>query len=80
MFVTAVCLLFLTRGVIVFMNVKLVRVSQHKPVTAGHYVIVTWRTVDQVDAGFKAVCRTKENHVITPCIICHEACEVGILK
>ena len=78
MFVTAVCLLFLTRGVICFMNVKLVRVSQHKPVTAGHYVIVTWRTVGHVYACFKAVCSTMQNHVITPCIICHEACEVGI--
>lgn len=36
MFVSAVCLLFLTRGVIVFINVKLVRVSQLKPVTADH--------------------------------------------
>ena len=38
MFVSAVCLLFLTRGLIVFMNVKLVRVSQDKPVSAGHYL------------------------------------------
>ena len=60
------------------MNVKLVYVSQHKPVTADHYVIVTWRIVDQVDARFKVVCSTNENHVITPCISCHEACEVGI--
>ena len=36
MFVTAVCLLFLTRGLIVFINVKLVRVSQLRPVTADH--------------------------------------------
>ena len=78
MFVTAVCLLFLTRGVIVFMNVKFVRVSHHKPVTADHYVIVTWRTVVHVDACFKAVCSTMQNHAITPCIICHEAYEVGI--
>ena len=62
------------------MNVKLVRVSQHKPFTADHYVIVTWRIVDQVDACFKAVWSTNENHVITPCISCHEACEVGIPK
>ena len=77
-FVTAVWLLFLTRGVIVFMNVMLVYVSQHKPVTAGHYVIVTWRTVDHVDACFKEVCSTMHNPMITPCIICHDACEVGI--
>ena len=62
------------------MNVKFVLVSQHKLFTAGDYVIVTWRIVDQVDACFKAVCSTNENHVITPCIICHEACEVGIPK
>ena len=36
MFVTAVCLLFLTRGVIAFINVKLVRVSHLKPVTVDH--------------------------------------------
>ena len=36
MFVTAVCLLFLTRGVIVFINVKLMRVSHLKPVTVDH--------------------------------------------
>ena len=58
------------------MNVKLMRMSQHKRVTADHYVILTWRTVD-VDACFKAVCSTMHNHVIIPCIICHEACEVG---
>ena len=48
---------------------KVARVSQHKPVTADHYVIVTWRTVDHVDACFKAVCSTMQNHVNTPCII-----------
>ena len=78
MSLTAVCLLLLTRGVIVFMNVKFVRVSQHKPVTADHYVIVTCRTVVHVDACFKAVCSTMQNHVITPCIICHDTYEVGI--
>ena len=78
MSVTAVCLLFLTQGVIVLMNVKFVRVSQHKPVTADYYVIVTWRTVVHVDARFKAVCSTIQNHGITPCIICHDAYEVGI--
>ena len=62
------------------MNVKLVRVSQHKPVTADHYVIVTWRTVDHVYVCFKAVCSTMQNHVIILCIICHEACEVGIQR
>ena len=62
------------------MNVKLVRVSQHKLFTAGHYVIVTWRTVGHVYACFKAVCRTMQNHVIIPCIIFHEACEVGIRR
>jgi len=52
--------------------------SQHNPVTADHYVTVTWWTVDHVDACFKAVCCTMQNHVITQYIICHEACEVGI--
>ena len=78
MFVTAVCLLFLTRGVIAVISEKLVRVSQRKPVTAVYYVIVTWRTDDHVDACFKAVCSTMQNHVITSFIICHKACEVGI--
>ena len=37
----------------------------HKFVTAGHYVIVTWRTVDHVYSYFEAVCSTMQNHVIT---------------
>ena len=69
-----------TRCNLFFTNVKLVRVSPHKPVTAGHYVIVTWRTVSHVCACFKAVCSTMKNHVIIPCIICHEACEVAISR
>ena len=75
MFVTAVCLLFLTRGVICFYERE---ARAHKPVTAGHYVIVMWRTVGHVYVCFRAVCSTMQNHVIIPCIICHEACEVGI--
>ena len=54
--------------------VKLIRVTQHKLVGtsniilwAGHYVMVMRQTADHMDASFKAVCSTTENHVITPC-------------
>ena len=65
--------------------VKLVQVTQHKPVAtsniklwADHYVMAMRKTADHVDARLKTVCRAVQNHVITPCTICHHACEVGI--
>ena len=64
---------------------KLMHVTQHKPVVtiiiilwANHYVIMMRQTADHVNTRFKAVRRTMEYHVITPCTICHHACEVGI--
>ena len=51
------------------MNLMILRVSQVKPVTADHYVIMRWRTVDHVGAYFKAVCSTMQNHVIALCIL-----------
>ena len=64
---------------------KLMHVTQHKPVVtsiiilwANHYVIMMRQTADYVNACFKAVCRTMEYHVITPCTICHHAYEVSI--
>ena len=39
--------------------------------------MVTPQTTDHVDANFKAVCRTVENHMITPCMIVHHVREVG---
>ena len=62
-------------------------VTQHKSVAtstssiilwANHYVMVMRQTADHVDARSKTVCRSVKNHVITPCPICHHACEVRI--
>ena len=65
--------------------VKLMHVTQYKPVAtsniilwADHYIMVMRQTADHVDASFKAVCRTMENHVITPCTICHHVSEVSV--
>ena len=63
--------------------VKLEHVTQRKPgatsiiiLWADHYVIIM--TADHLNACFKVVCCTMENHVITPCTVCHHALEVGI--
>ena len=62
---------------------KLMHVTQHKPVVnsiiihvlwANYDVIVMRQTADHVNTRFKAGRRTMENHVITPCTICHHAC------
>ena len=42
--------------------VKLMHVTQHKPVATkilwtDHYVMAMWQTADHVDARFKTVCR-----------------------
>ena len=65
--------------------VKLMHVTQHKSFATSniilwgdHYVMVMRQTADHVDASFKAVCSTKENHVITPCTLCHHVCEVSV--
>ena len=65
--------------------VKLMHVTQHKPgatsnviLWADHYVMAMRQTADHVDARFKIVCRAMQNHVITPCTICHHASEIGI--
>ena len=64
---------------------KFMHVTQHKPVVtiiiilwAKYDVIMMRQTADHVNTRFKAVCRTMENHVITPCTICHHACQVII--
>ena len=63
--------------------VELMHVTQHKSVAtsiiilwADQYVIVMRHTADHVDARPKAVCKTMENHVITPCALYHHTCEV----
>ena len=61
--------------------VKLMHVTQYKAgasiiLWADHYFIVM--TAYHVNACLKVICCTMENHVITPCTICHHACEVGI--
>ena len=65
--------------------VKLMHKTQHKPIVtsniilwADHYVMVMRQTAYHVNACFKAVCSTMENHVITPCTICLHACEVSV--
>ena len=61
--------------------VKLMHVTQYKVgasiiLWADHYFIVM--TAYHVNACLKEICCTVENHVITPCTICHHACEVDI--
>ena len=61
--------------------VKLMHVTQYKAGAsiifwADHYFIVM--TAYHVNACLKEIRCTMENHVITPCTICHHACEVGI--
>ena len=65
--------------------VKLMHVTQHKPVAtsnivlwADHYVMVMRQTADHVDPSFKAVCSTTDNYAITPCTICLRVCEVRV--
>ena len=64
---------------------KLMHVTQHKSAVtiiiilwANYDVIMKRQTADHVNTCFKAVCRTMENHVITPCTICHHSCQVII--
>ena len=40
--------------------------------------MVMRQTADHVDASFKAVCSTTENHVNTSCTLCHHVCEVSV--
>ena len=63
--------------------VMLMHVTQYKAgassniiLWADHYFIVM--TAYHVNACFKEVCCTMEDHVITQCTICHHACEVRI--
>ena len=64
---------------------KLMHVTQKKSVAASiiilwanHYDIAIRQTTDHMNTCFKAVCRSMENDVITPCTICHHVCEVSI--